>query len=103
MPPCSRTATVSRLAGRSGWPPTTSPPLVTTWLLVCDAGGRLWPQRLVAMGVLAELEFRAGQWDASLDHAEQAVSLATDSEQEWVLGYLHSTAVLTCAARGDWG
>ncbi len=71
-------------------------------LLVCDTGGRLWPQRLVAMGLLAELEFRAGQWDASLDHAEQAVSLATDSEQEWVLGYLHSTAVLTCAARGDW-
>ena len=70
--------------------------------LVCDAGGRLWPQRLVAMGVLAELEFRSGRWDASLDLAEQAVSLAEDSEQEWVLGYLHSTAVLTTAARGDW-
>ena len=70
--------------------------------LVCDAGGLLWPQRLVAMGVLAELEFRAGRWDASLDLAEQAVSLAEDSEQEWVLGYLHSTAVLTTAARGDW-
>ncbi len=54
------------------------------------------------MGVLAELEFRAGRWDASLDLAEQAVSLAEDSEQEWVLGYLHSTAVLTTAARGDW-
>ena len=66
--------------------------------LVCDAGGRLWPQRLVAMGVLAELEFRSGRWDASLDLAEQAVSLAEDSEQEWVLGYLHSTAVLTTAA-----
>lgn len=70
--------------------------------LVVQAGGKLWPQRLVAMGVLAELEFRGGRWDASLALAEQAISLAEDSEQEWVLGYLHSTAVLTTAARGAW-
>jgi ATP/maltotriose-dependent transcriptional regulator MalT len=71
-------------------------------ILVVQAGGKLWPQRLVAMGVLAELEFRAGRWDASLAIAEQAISLAEDSEQEWVQGYLHSTAVLTTAARGAW-
>ena len=70
--------------------------------LVHDAGGPLWPQRLVAMGVLAELDYRAGRWDESLALAEQAVSLAEDSEQEWVLGYLHCTAVLTSAARGSW-
>ena len=70
--------------------------------LVCEAGGRVWPQRLVAMGVLAELEFRAGRWDASLALAEQAVSLAEDGEQDWVLGFLHSTVVLTAAARGAW-
>jgi ATP/maltotriose-dependent transcriptional regulator MalT len=71
-------------------------------VLVCESGGRVWPQRLVAMGVLAELEFRAGRWDASLALAEQAVSLAEDSEQDWVLGFLHSTVVLTTAARGAW-
>jgi ATP/maltotriose-dependent transcriptional regulator MalT len=70
--------------------------------LVCESGGRVWPQRLVAMGVLAELEFRVGRWDASLALADQAVSLAEDSEQDWVLGFLHSTAVLTTAARGAW-
>ena len=70
--------------------------------LVCEVGEPLWPQRMVAMGVLAELDYRAGRWDESLALAEQAVSLAEDGEQEWVLGYLHCTAVLTTAARGSW-
>jgi ATP/maltotriose-dependent transcriptional regulator MalT len=53
------------------------------------------------MGALADLEYRAGSWDTSLALAEQAVSLAEDSEQVWVLGFLHSTAVLATAARGS--
>jgi ATP/maltotriose-dependent transcriptional regulator MalT len=70
---------------------------------VCDAmGGGLRPHRLVAMGALAELEYREGSWDTSLALAEQGLSLAEDSEQVWVQGFLHSTAALPTAARGQW-
>ncbi len=70
---------------------------------VCNAShAEVSPQRLLAMGALAEVEFRLGSWDASLAAAEHALSLAQDTEQVWVQGYLHTTAVLVCAARGDW-
>ncbi len=70
---------------------------------VCGTSyGGLPPHRLVAMGALAEVDYRLGDWDSSLALAEQAVSLAEDSEQTWVLGYLHTTAVLVCAGRGSW-
>jgi ATP/maltotriose-dependent transcriptional regulator MalT len=68
---------------------------------VCEVtSGELRPHRLVAMGTLAQLEFRAGRWATSLAVTKQAVSLAEDSEQVWVLGYLHAAAVLVTAARG---
>ncbi len=71
--------------------------------LVCNAGNaEVSPQRLLAMGALAEVEFRLGNWDASLAGAEHALSLAEDTEQLWVQGYLHTAAVLVCAGRGDW-
>jgi DNA-binding CsgD family transcriptional regulator len=70
---------------------------------VCNASNaEVSPQRLLAMGALAEVEFRLGSWDASLAAAEHALSLAEDTEQVWVQGYLHTAAVLVCAARGDW-
>ncbi len=62
----------------------------------------LAPQRLLGMGVLAEVEYRMGDWDRSLNLAEQALSLAEDSEQRWVQGYLHAVAVGVCAGRGWW-
>src|SRR3954447_9117615 len=62
----------------------------------------LAPQRLLGMGVLAEVEYRSGKWDRSLNLAEQALSLAGDSEQLWLQGYLHAVAVLVLAARGSW-
>jgi ATP/maltotriose-dependent transcriptional regulator MalT len=54
------------------------------------------------MGVLAEVEYRLGGWNRSLNLAEQALSLAEDSEQRWVQGYLHAAAVGVCAGRGWW-
>ena len=70
---------------------------------VCNASNaEVSPQRLLAMGALAEVEFRLGSWDASLASAEHAISLAEDTEQLWVQGYLHTAAVLVCAGRGDW-
>ncbi len=70
---------------------------------VCNAShAEVSPQRLLAMGALAEVEFRLGSWDASLAAAEHALSLAQDTEQVWVQGYLHTAAVLVCAGRGDW-
>ena len=69
---------------------------------VCNAShAEVSPQRLVAMGALAEVDYRLGSWDASLAAAEHALSLAEDTEQVWVQGYLHTAAVLVCAARGD--
>ena len=70
---------------------------------VCNASNaEVSPQRLLAMGALAEVEFRLGSWDESLASAEHAISLAEDTEQVWVQGYLHTAAVLVCAGRGDW-
>ena len=70
---------------------------------VCNASNaEVSPQRLLAMGALADVDFRLGSWDASLAAAEHALSLAEDTEQVWVQGFLHSAAVLVCAGRGDW-
>ncbi len=70
---------------------------------VCDTPtGGVVPHRLLGLGVLADVEFRLGRWDASLTHAVQAVSLAEDSEQRWLEGYLHTSAVLVLAGRGLW-
>jgi ATP/maltotriose-dependent transcriptional regulator MalT len=71
---------------------------------VCNAGGHaeVTPQRLLALGALAEVDFRLGSWDSSLAAAEHALSLAQDAEQVWVQGYLHTVAVLVSAGRGDW-
>ena len=62
----------------------------------------LAPQRLLGMGVLAEVNYRLGRWDSSLSIAEQAISLAEDGEQRWVQGYLHAAAGLVPAGRGWW-
>jgi ATP/maltotriose-dependent transcriptional regulator MalT len=60
------------------------------------------PLRLVALPGLAETEFRLGEWDSAIAHAEQAVSLMQDSEQTWLQGYVHAAPVLVLAARGQW-
>jgi DNA-binding CsgD family transcriptional regulator len=55
---------------------------------------------LVALGTLAEAEFRLGLWDDASINAELAVSLATDLEAPMALVYAHSAAAEIQAARG---
>lgn len=57
---------------------------------------------LVALGYLAEAEFHLGAWDDSVVHADLAVSLARDSDQQWLDGFVHAHALWVLAARGDW-
>jgi DNA-binding CsgD family transcriptional regulator len=69
-----------------------------------SAGGlvpAIWT-RLWALGFLADLEYRSGQWDDSAAHADLAISLAEDTDHQWMLGMLHGVAALPAAARGDW-
>jgi len=61
------------------------------------------PQRLLAMGVLAEADFRLGRWDDAVNRAEHAISLAEASEQVWVQGFLHTQVAQVAACRGEWG
>jgi len=66
-----------------------------------DAAAEAAPQRLIGMGVLAEIDYRIGQWDAAHTLAEHAISLAEASEQIWVEGYLRAAVAQVAAARGD--
>jgi DNA-binding CsgD family transcriptional regulator/tetratricopeptide (TPR) repeat protein len=54
------------------------------------------------MAYLAEAEYRLGNWDDVLLHAELAVSLAQDTEWAWALAYAHAYAAVVPVARGDW-
>jgi DNA-binding CsgD family transcriptional regulator len=55
-----------------------------------------------AYGGLAEVEYRLGQWDSGLTHADAAVSLGEDSERVWDLPYVRAVASFLNAARGNW-
>ena len=61
-----------------------------------------WPTRLTALGNLAHVEFRLGEWDAALVHSDLAISLGEDTEQGWLLPFLHTGAALVLAAQGRW-
>lgn len=58
-------------------------------------------QALVALGMLADTEYRIGAWDDSVVHAAQVVSLVEDSEQVWFGAFAHSVATRALAPRGD--
>ncbi len=58
---------------------------------------------LLALGFLAEAEFRLGDWDASAAHGQLAVTLARDSGQAWMEPFTHAAAAWAVAARGQMG
>jgi DNA-binding CsgD family transcriptional regulator len=74
-------------------------------LQVCVPGHPGWaasPRVVAGLGGLADAEYRSGAWDDSKRHAEQAISLVNDTEQTWLLAFVHAMAVLVPAAQGDW-
>ncbi|MET0865848.1 MAG: AAA family ATPase, partial [Nakamurella sp.] len=74
-------------------------------LQVCVPGHQGWaasPRVVAGLGGLADAEYRTGDWDDSKRHAEQAISLVTDTDQTWLLAFVHAMAVLVPAAAGDW-
>ena len=58
--------------------------------------------RVIALLYLAEAEYRLGEWDRSVTHAELAGSLADDSDEVWTQGLAHAVAVKVAAGRGEW-
>lgn len=74
-------------------------------LTVCAARLRVgMPLRhpSLCLGYLAEAEYRRGDWDDAVVHAELAVTLARDADRVWDFGYVHGIAASVPAARGDW-
>lgn len=56
---------------------------------------------ILALGFLAECAYRTGAWDEAVAHAHQAVSLAHDADQAWLLAFVHARAAAPGAGRGD--
>ncbi|MBW0114621.1 helix-turn-helix transcriptional regulator [Pseudonocardia abyssalis] len=65
------------------------------------AGG-MFVASLHAQGYLALTQHRMGAWDGAVADATEAVALAEDAEQDWMLARLHSYAAMPHAARGEW-
>jgi len=58
------------------------------------------PWELIGHAVLAEVDYRLGAWDDACQHAEQAVWLAEDGDELWLMPFVHAVAVFPLAARG---
>ena len=67
-----------------------------------NSSSEVAPQRLLAMGVLAEVNYRLGRWDDALTQTGHAISLAEASEQVWVQGFLHTQVAQVAGGRGQW-
>lgn len=65
-------------------------------------GGRPLRFRVHALACLARTEYLLGSWDASVGHADLAVSLAEDADHPQALPFCRSVATLALAARGEW-
>jgi DNA-binding SARP family transcriptional activator len=51
---------------------------------------------------MASAEYRSGAWDDAVLNAEMAVSLASDADRIWELGFAHGLAAVVPAHRGEW-
>ena len=74
-------------------------------LQVCVPGHPGWgasPRVVAGLGGLADVEYRSGHWHDSKRHAEQAISLVNDTDQTWLLAFVHAMAALVPAAQGNW-
>ena len=74
-------------------------------LLAATATLRSWghlKEAAIFLTHLSDAEYRLGLWDDSLAHADQAASLAEDSDQAWLLGGTHAMVVFPLASRGLW-
>jgi DNA-binding CsgD family transcriptional regulator len=58
------------------------------------------PWGLIGLTFLAETEYRLGEWDDATSHAELAVSIARDADQDWLAPFAHAIAAFPLAARG---
>jgi ATP/maltotriose-dependent transcriptional regulator MalT len=58
------------------------------------------PWALIARILLAETEYRLGAWDDAMRHAEDGVSIARDSDQDWLRAIVHAVASIPLAGRG---
>ena len=56
----------------------------------------------LVLGHLSDADYRLGDWDASVTHADAAITIAEDSGQDHVVGWLHAIASFPCGARGQW-
>jgi DNA-binding CsgD family transcriptional regulator len=56
----------------------------------------------IALGHLADTQYRAGDWDDALVNAEQALSTALDADQMWAHAFLAAVAAFVWARRGEW-
>ena len=51
---------------------------------------------------MASAEYRSGAWDDAVLNAEMAVSLASEADRIWELGFAHGLAAVVPAQRGEW-
>ncbi len=54
------------------------------------------------LSLLAEAEYRIGDWDAAVAHAVEAATIGEDAGQVWMLSWLHAVAAAPLAGRGEW-
>jgi DNA-binding CsgD family transcriptional regulator len=56
----------------------------------------------LSLSGLSRTEYLAGDWDSAVVASEQAVALAVESEDRWLIARAHWSATDVAAARGDW-
>jgi DNA-binding CsgD family transcriptional regulator/tetratricopeptide (TPR) repeat protein len=58
------------------------------------------PWEIIGLVFLAETEYRLGSWDDAILHAERAVSISQETDNDWLAALVHAVATFPLAARG---